>query len=577
MNVPRLALRALNEYRRVSPFTYLALRYTLLSTAAQNDRWAKEIAPEILHRRDGPAYLLSRQFKGTKEGGSLEYRDIHFPCANEVLAEAALLAHCAKAGGPFSPTDDVFSYHLAPASSGEGSFKAYFKLFTARQAAIAKACRQWPSGIVLYADIRRFYPSVSLVRANTAWLRACAKAHIEDKWRLLGTRLIAEQRAVSKGLLVGPVFSHVLGNLVLLEFDEKMRSKYPNRYFRYVDDIALVIPEGERDVALTFIRGQLKRIKLRLNPEKTCHLSAREWQRAARYQALDYDGEVNRTDDKHWMGFVDRLKCYLIANPNDGVALARLLHDSGVRISIPHYLSTVQDAGYVRRFGRRIQSKSFQKSIAETTIQTIVSEAKALGVLYRQEYEQLWQAFNAADSMKRKWLISRLRYVLGRLILIAPEDDLNIYASELETQEDLAEYAAIFKALTTRDVSDLLRFSGKVNAGAGQALATMRRPVKCAPTRWSREAIEGYLILRLLGVDLAAELPRTVDRQCHVRFTNGVHDKHEWLKAPNGYLQELLALSGETTLERHRSLFQEPADPDERWVLFADEIGGVTS
>lgn len=577
MNVPRLALRALNEYRRVSPFTYLSLRYTLLSAAAQNDRWAREIAPEILHRRDGPAYLLSRQYKGTKEGGSIEYRDVHFPCANEVLAEAALLAHCAEAGGPFSPMDDVFSYHLAPASAGEGSFKPYFKLFTARQTAIAKACRQWPNGIVLYADIRRFYPSVSLVRANTAWLRACAKAQVEDKWRLLGTRLIAEQQAVSKGLLVGPMFSHVLGNLVLLDFDEKMRSKFPNRYFRYVDDIALVIPEGERDHALKFIRDQLRRIRLTLNPEKTDQLSTQDWRSAARYQALDYNGETNRTDDKHWMGFVDRLKCYLIANPNAGVALARLLRDSGVRISIPHYLSTVQDAGYVSRFGRRIQSKAFQRTIAETSIQTLVSEAKALGVLYRKEFEQVWQAFKAAESMKRKWLLSRLRYVLGRLVLIAPEDDLSIYAGELETQKEFAEYAAIFKALTTRDVSDLLRFSGKVNAGAGQALATMRRPVKCAPTRWSREAIEGYLVLRLLGVDLTAELPRAVERQSQVRFTNGVYEKHDWLKAPNGYLQELLCLAGEGPLQRHRSLFQEPVDPDERWVLFADELRGISS
>lgn len=577
MNVPRLALRALNEYRRVSPFTYLALRYTLLSTAAQHERWAKEVAPEILRRRDGPAYLLSRQFKGSKEGGGFEYRDIHFPCANEVFAEAALLAHCAEAGGPFSPTDDVFSYHLAPASSGEGSFKPYFKLFSARQAAIAKACREWPNGIVVYADIKRFYPSVSLVRANTAWLRACAKAQVEDQWRSLGTRLIAEQRAVSKGLLVGPVFSHVLGNLVLLEFDEKMRSKYPNRYFRYVDDIALVIPEGEKDVALKFIRGQLRKIKLKLNPKKTDQLSTQDWRSAANYRALDYDGEVSRTDDTHWMGFIDRLKCYLIANPNDGVALARLLHDSGVRISIPHYISTVQDAGYVNRFGRRIQSKAFQKTIAETSIQTIVIEAKALGILYRKEYEQVWQAFKSADSIKRKWLLSRLRYVLGRLVLIAPEGDLTIYATELEMQKELAEYAAIFKALITRDVSDLLRFSGKVNAGAGQALATMRGPVKCSPARWSREAIEGYLILRLLGVDLTAQLPRTVERQSQVRFTNGMHGKHDWLKAPNGFLGELLALSGESSLQRHQQMLQEPIDPDERWVLFADELRGMTS
>jgi len=150
MNVPNLALRAMNEYRRVSPFTYLALRYTLLSSAAQQHLWAKEAAPEIMQRRDGPAYLPCRQYKTVKHGSRLEYRNLHFPCANEALAEAALLAHCADAGGPFAPKADVFSYHLTPPAAGAGSFEPYFKLSSKRQSAIAKACKQCPDDVVLY-------------------------------------------------------------------------------------------------------------------------------------------------------------------------------------------------------------------------------------------------------------------------------------------------------------------------------------------------------------------------------------------------------------------------------------------
>jgi len=586
VNVSRLALRALNEYRRVSPFTYLSLRYTLLSTAAQSDRWAKELAPEIFLRRDGTAYLPCRQYKHITERGGFEYRSLHFPCANEALAEAALLAHCAEAGGPFAPTDDVFSYHLAAATSGEGSFKAYFKLFSARQNAIGKACHERPNDIVLYADIKSFYPSVSLGRARAAWLGACRKAGVEAEWQMLGVRLMEEQRAVQKaekqktvrfGLLVGPMFSHVLGNLVLLEFDQKMRSKYPKRYFRYVDDIALVIPKKEKDAALNFIRERLKKIGLKLNKKKICHLNAQEWKAAAPHQTLDYDGEIHRTDDEGWMKFIDLLKCFLMANPRHASGLAKTLRDAEVRISIPHYSAIIQDAEYVERFSRRRHSKAFQQKVEGASIQSIVNEAKTLGILYRKEFNQAWQEFKAADSMRRKWLLSRIRYVLGRLILVAPENELGVLAKELEAHKDLSEYEAIFKALVTRDVSELLRFSGKVNAGAGQALATTQRPVKCFPKRWSREAIEGYVTLLLLGVNLEAEPPNAVQRQSQVRFTKGVHEKHEWLKASNGFLQELLALSGESSLQRHRSIFQEPVDPDERWVLFADELRGISS
>jgi hypothetical protein len=277
------------------------------------------------------------------------------------------------------------------------------------------------------------------------------------------------------------------------------------------------------------------------------------------------------------MKFIDRTKCFLIANPADGAELARQLHDSGFRISIPHYLSAVQDAQYVNRFNRRIRSADFQRKIADTSIQSIVAAANALGEIYSIEFERELRGYKVSVSMKRKWHISRLRYLLGRLMIVAPDETLPGYATELKTIAELGEYAAIFKALVTRDVSDLLRFSGKVNAGAAQALATMRQPIKCAPVRWSREAIEGYLVHRLFGVDIAANPPRSVKRQCQVSFTNGNHGKHDWLKAPNGFLQELLALSGESSLERHRRVLQEPVDPDERWVLFADELRGISS
>lgn len=586
MNISRLALRALNEYRRVSPFTYLSLRYTLLSAATQSERWAKEIAPEILFRRDGPAYLPCRQYKQIAEKGKFEYRNVHFPCANEALAEAALLERCAEAGGPFTAQDDVFSYHLTTAESEEGSFKAYFKLFSARQNAIGRACRKRPKDIVLYADIKSFYPSVSHARAKTAWSSACRKAGIEWEWQLLGERLIEEQRAllneendkaVRKGLLVGPMFSHVLGNLVLLGFDRRMRLKYPRRYFRYVDDIALVIPQTEKDAALDFIRNELKKIGLRLNKKKICYLNALEWKEAAPLQSLDYDGEIYRTDDRGWMHFIDLLKCFLMANPQHASGLARTLQNEEIRISIPHYVGLIQDAPYVERFSRRRKSKTFQKKVASVSIQSIVKQAKALEILYQQEFNQAWQEFNAADSMKRKWLLSRIRYVLGRLILVARQEQLGVLAKKLEGHKDLSEYGAIFKALYTHDVSELLRFSGKVNAGAGQALATSQRPVKCLPKRWNRETIEGYLILLLLGVNLQAEPPRSVQRLSQLRFLSGVNEKHEWLKVGNGFWQELLAICSESSLQRHRSMFQEPVHPDERWVLFADELKGISS
>lgn len=585
MSVPQLALRAMNEYRRVSPFTYLALRYTLQSSAAQSPRWAKELAPEILLRRDGPAYLPCRQYKEINENGGFEYRDVHFPCANEALAEAALLAQCAKANGPFASTDDVFSYHLAAPSSAEGSFKPYFKLFSARQSAIGKACVKYPDYIVLYADIKAFYPSISHAHAKQAWLTACSKGGLEAEWRRLGLRLLEEQQtilratkgaAVRKGLLIGPMFSHVLANLVLSEFDSRMRMKFSRRYFRYVDDLALVIPAGKKDESIRVIGKMLKPFGLGLNPNKFCDLSAQEWRTAAPHQVIDYDGFIHRTGDEVWMRFIDRVKCFLIANPQHVAGLKMSLRDAEIRISIPQYSSSIRDPGYVERFNRRAHSDKFQRKLEGISIQSIVDNAKTLALHYRREFDQVWSKFQEANKMKRKWLLSRLRYLLGRLVLLTPENQLSILAETLESHRELAEYRAIFCALQSHDVSDLMRFSGKISAGAGQAFATTEKIFKCAPKRWSRESIEGYVNLLLLGVALDVEPPSAVRRQILVRYTEGRQENHDWLKVTNGYLQEILALSGVSSLQRHQSMFQEPIDPDERWVLFADEFRGMS-
>ncbi len=577
MNYSRLGLRALNEYRRVSPLTYLGLRYCLSATATQGDRWAREIAPEVLRRQDEPSYLTCRQYKETRENGSLIYRALHFPGANEALAESALLRACAEQGGRFSPAEDVFSYHLAPPYSTEGVFVPYFKLFAARHEAIGKACRRCSTDIVIYADIKRFYPSVKYALAKRAWQDACCTSGLEAEFRRLGEHLLEVSQEVGEGLLVGPMFSHMLGNLVLAGFDDQMRTRFPGRFFRYVDDIALVIPAQEQKIALAFVRERLKRLGLELNPKKFCHLSAREWIRGAPHQGGDYSGMDESGTDVGWMRLVDQIKCFLILNPGSEAELARAFRDEGVRIPLPRYASAIEESGYGARFVRRAEKLEFRRMVRGLSVQRLVGEVRTAGAIYRKDFDEAWEAYAKAEKMQQKWLISRLRYGLGRLVSIAPGGDLGTIAALLAGRREFAEFQAVFDALTTRDVSRLVRFSGKVNAAAGQALATMGKPVRCVPATWSRESVEGYVTLLLLGANLHPEPPTWVRRRTAVRVVAGEVEARDWHEAGTPFLRELAALAGKPSLEKHRSLLQAPLDPDERWVLFADELQGVNS
>lgn len=161
-----LALRAINQYRRRDVLAYLGLRYYLANVATRSDRWAQEVATDLVLRRSGPSYLSVQHFKEVDSRGQVQHRNIYLPGPNEALAEAALLDACAKRGGAFARSERVFSYRLASERDSSGVFQHYMHGLRERHSAIASACKQQPSAKVVYLDIRRFYPSVTVPRAK---------------------------------------------------------------------------------------------------------------------------------------------------------------------------------------------------------------------------------------------------------------------------------------------------------------------------------------------------------------------------------------------------------------------------
>jgi len=169
-----LAVRAVNQYRRREVLAYLALRYYLDNSAARSDKWAKQVAMELVLSRTNTPYFQAQHFKEITESGAVIHREIYLPGANEALAEAALLAECASHSG-FSNHDSVFSYQLNNGNDRSGIFKPYTPGLSARHHAIAKACESNSDNIVLYTDIKRFYPSISSELALQAWVKSCEK------------------------------------------------------------------------------------------------------------------------------------------------------------------------------------------------------------------------------------------------------------------------------------------------------------------------------------------------------------------------------------------------------------------
>jgi hypothetical protein len=571
--IPRLALRALNESRRLDPLAYLSLRYTLNTTCAVRNVWAQEIAPEIVRRRPGPMFLGNKQFKQLNEKGKPEFRDVVRPGGPESLAEVALLDACATAGGPFIQSDEVFSYRFPNHNSIDGAFVPYFQLFSTRQTAIGNACKKRPRDWVLYADIRRFYPSITFSRATKAWEMACAKSSLDVKWKELGSLLLKRQYSLKTGLLIGPLFSHLIANLVLKSVDLKMRKAHPGRYFRYVDDFAVVVQPRRKGETLARLRGILKPLGLKLHPKKIHWIGTKKWQDNAPYQLDEYVDQP--IGDEGWKRFIDNLKCYLMARPEMQDTLKQSFLEAGLRVPLPRYTAAIMEKGYGTRFSSRLHSNDFTKKLKELNPKKLANEGRNLREHYADGFKFAWEEFVTAHGLIRRWKLSRVRYLSGRLTLIGSIEQVREAYSLIKGESEVAEYAAILLTLLTADADSLLPFGWKIAASVGQVLAAASITVTCSSTGWKTEHVEAYAALRLAGVTVEGKLPRRLNRIPRIQTVNGNISSTAWAEMPQTFYRELFTLIGGKNLEEHQMLLQTPADPDERWEVFADELLGM--
>lgn len=256
-----IATKAINQYRRRDVFAYLGLRHLLKGLVARSDDWASKVAVDQVIRRSESSYFVSDHFKERDATGRDQFRKIVVPGPIEIMAEVALLTHCAGSRA-FDPHSSVFTYHLADASDRSGVYRNYMDGLRARHRAIEAACTASPGSVVRFLDLKRFYPSITSRDVSAAWRRY---AHaLPHAYRDLGERLIQDHARCSvdgsRGLLTGPMLSHFLANLVMRETDEWASSSLGVRYFRYVDDITLV---GDRAKVATAAKKIAERSTLR--------------------------------------------------------------------------------------------------------------------------------------------------------------------------------------------------------------------------------------------------------------------------------------------------------------------------
>jgi hypothetical protein len=562
-----LAVRAVNQYRRRDVLAYLGLRYYLRNSCAQADKWARDVSSHLVCTRISPIYLRSFHFKEMGENEIVIHRNLYLPGPNEAYAEAMLLNECSSYPA-FRSSDCVYSYQFPSSRVKEGIFRNYFPGYQERHRSIASYCNDLKDAKVLYTDIKKFYPSIRKELALQVWSSACDSSGISPKIRELGERLLSDQNLASVtyqeglGLLTGPMFTHMIANLVLAEIDKAMSEKMDGRYWRYVDDMVLVGNDDEIKTGREILSSMLKDLGFSLHDEgKDFTVDGAVW--------LDGVNDFDESDGKTWISLIGNIKRFLVAQPEKRDELIDIFSANGINIPLLDYSNAVKESTYLDKLSDWLRFRWAAKSMRGLTINMLVRDAIQAREIYQRGMNILLDKNPDIKGYERKRLIPKLRFYAGRLIYLATPDSLLTIGTALVNYPELRLQAEVMKAIQSKDISSLLKFGANAVQAAAQILRIRDEAVNCTLDTFNEVDLQGLAILRLNGVkvDFLGEdvLGKTINDPLN-QFALG-YNLAKLMKSDDPFIKEIACLCGAEGLVSHKVILDTAFDRDEHLIF----------
>jgi len=560
-----LAVRAINQYRRRDVLAYLGLRYYLENDCAKNDIWARDISVHLVNTRNLPIYFRSCHFKEIEDDRVI-HRNIYLPGANEILAESALIYDCSKEPA-FNSLECVYSYQFPDLSSKEGIFKNYFPRFQKRNISIAKVCKDLGGSAttVLYTDIKKFYPSIPYELALKVWNSTCNSSNISAVSREIGERLLAQYAEMAKshneglGILTGPMFSHLIANLILAEVDKQMVQYTKEKYWRYVDDFVLVGSADEVKKSRNHLSSILKDMGFSLHDEgKDFEVESTVW--------LKTFEKYERSKINVWTNLIANIKRFLITKPEERGALKQAFSEQGINIPLLNYANTVAESSYREQFYNWLAKHRWAfDSVRVLSVDKLVNNAVQTREIYYQKMNMLLGKNYNIGQYERKQLISKLRFYAMRLSYLASSSEMLSISNALSTYRELCLQSRVMNAIHSQDVSSLVKLGVNAVQAAAQILRIQGNTVRCSLDSFGEVELQGLAILRLNGIEVKlnnVEEKATINDPLN-QFALSINSAG-LMKSEDLFIKEIACLRGIEGISKHKYFLDSAFDRDEQ-------------
>lgn len=455
-----LAVRALNHWRNYNIPTYLGLRILLLQVPkSESSNFLTEYLLNKLPLRKSGRYRHFLRFKGFSPSGDTEYRDMYAASPSTALAEAYALSILSEVKTLKKNKSYVYS-NLWPTSKTAGrSFTYFYSGYSDRNARISNLLQHNTNFFVVANDIKGFYPTIDQQIVLTI-LGKHLDSDKDVKYHDFVVNTCHQLLSCTdKGTPIGPALSHVLANLILEPVDNEMHSLLKERYFRYVDDILMVLEKDEVSIMRKRLEKLMNDQGFKLNPDKEDVISASEW--------LDnlYNPE-ERFAGQQFDQLSNRIHLYLWNEPSKKKALADSFKEEGIAMPIQRFAINAiygRYHRYMKYLVNRDAKNMYRMLISNLKHENTHTIMSDVTYLYNRFYEIASRIRIQPDNSHqiiRKLQVQRLRYLLNRLIYLTP---YIAYKKLLDITPDMVEfyeYRSLISSLIMKSVSELIKVPG---------------------------------------------------------------------------------------------------------------------
>jgi len=401
-----------------------------------------------------------------------------------------------------------------------------------------------------------------------AWIGASETQGLGRQWIDLGVRLTEDHGRASEtrdgNLLTGPMFSHLVGNLLLRHVDQTMDA-LSARYFRYVDDITLVGSRTEIDRSVSALKKELDPLGLDLHGQgssKWHSVSAKTWLQGEH----DYS-EAKRSPS--WMTMVGDLKRLLLTRPELRVPLIDQFAENGFRLPVPDYSAAIAERGYRVRFAELLKERWFQRIVRRPSVESVISQAKLLRKEYFDEAVGLLDTVDSADVFAAKRLLPKLRYRFGRLAYLGEPTQLEALAAAADHIPALRFQSTVAKAIATGNVSEIIEYGVNAAQAVAQPLRMQSKATVISSARIDRGFQQAMAVLKMNGLILNLPIPRTEASELLTFAGDGVDSS--MMRSSDPFMRELACLHGISEHPRHDQILSTAFDRSEEIALDAIE------